>query len=198
MSKTTSLSQQLGKSGRLYLRYLPDAAALKRLTGMQKELAVSQPGAKVVEKQKLHLTVLHLGHFGELYDELRSANRRLHEEAFAATLASFIRICQLRLPAETSVKPTAYARCGAKDAVLALGVAADRQLAAVCRTIIQDLNGLLTACGVADTEKFLRRSPNLGHAAEYQPHLSLLRGIKAGVDLKPPRDALKLTLHHLL
>ena len=134
-----------------------------------------QVGGRVIPSQELHMTLLHVGIPGQLFDELRRENPELGQGVFEAGLSDFVQSVSRLMPIVTEVHVTDVAAFGPKNDVIVLRTVADKQLHDAHEACLRQLKAFLMQCLHRDPVPYMRRSNNLRHSLEFSPHVALFR-----------------------
>jgi|AntRauTorcE11897_2_1112592.scaffolds.fasta_scaffold13548_2 hypothetical protein len=173
----------LQRHERIYLQYQPDESSLTRLLDWQKLAAVSNPQARPVQPDRMHLTVIHFGILADVFRELQQAVPSLTWDVYQASVANFLQDAQTVLPAQATVTPHAFELFGAPHSVLALRVITDDVLIQAHQQALMYLKECLRTCGIQHPVAFMQGSANFRFALQLQPHISLLRSARSHPDI---------------
>ncbi|CAN5711746.1 hypothetical protein BH23PAT2_BH23PAT2_05290 [soil metagenome] len=169
----------LQRHERIYLQYQPDESSLKRLLHWQDISAESNPQARRVQPDRVHLTVVHFGILADVFRELQQAVPSLTWDVYQASVASFLQDAQTVLPTQATVVPHAFELFGSYRSVLALRVIPDGVLVQAHQQALTYLKECLQTCGIQHPVAFMQGSANFRFALQLQPHISLLRSARS-------------------
>jgi hypothetical protein len=160
---------------RLYLQYRPDDPALPRLHDYQQRAVAVNPHGRIVNAERLHMTLIHFGILMELYEECKKSNPSLSWNQFETAVKEFVYSSQSLMPETIELVPLRYAFYGPKKSVLGLELQPDERLRKAHTKALGALKDCLFECGVPTPEHFMLRSPNLRFAQSFNPHITLVR-----------------------
>lgn len=163
---------------RLYLQYCPDDDALQQLLSWQASAQDVNPQARAIQRDGMHLTLLHFGILADVFRELQQQQPALTKEIFLESVDQFITYAETLLPSSTTVQAEGLELFGSRSSVLALRVAVSDELMRAHARARQLLVQCLEACGISPAQMFMRGSPNFRFALELQPHISLLKAAR--------------------
>lgn len=173
---------------RLYLQYKPDEQALQYLLDIQKIVKRANPQARTTNPDRMHLTLIHFGILTEVYEEIRMQQPKLTWGQYEASVIRFIDESQRQLPDTAVVTPLEVSMYGSRNSVLALKVNPGQRLMDAHAHCLAVLKEFLLECGIEYPMAFMQGSRNFSHAAEFNPHITLLRAARkrAGLSVEKP------------
>lgn len=176
---------------RVYTQSLPDTQSYRQLQDIQRELTDKLESGHPVSRDKLHLTVAHLGKAADLFHRLQDHVPGLSQDTFTTALETFMTGTQHVLPRPYTLGVSGLAAFGSRHDVLALQLEPDEQFRRAFDAGIASVHSLLQECGVTGIEAYVRTDPNLYHLYSFTPHITLIRGIETDI---PSVDSLPETV----
>lgn len=160
---------------RIYLQYGVDEDAASLLLDWQEKISAANPGARLVPKEQLHLTVLHFGVAWEVYNEIKMQQPELDWDSFEQALVIFLHETQQMLPVSTLVNPKRLTYMGQSANTAAVAVTTSQELDQAHEQALHALYAFLRSCGITHPQGFMQGSPNFRFALTFRPHITLAR-----------------------
>ena len=163
---------------------------------VQKILINSIPVFRTYDKDKLHLTVFHVGVPDNLYEELDKFVPNLSYENYIDMLFALLKPFVELLPRETVLKADSLVLLGnPKTPKIGIKLIKSSTLKRARERVIYGLEHFLLQLGVTDPQAFILNNKNLGKSynKDYIPHITLGTML---VPEDPPKICLGEKLFH--
>lgn len=142
---------------------------------LQERAHQSNPEARLVPAQQIHLTIIHFGIIREVFPQLQAVVPDLDYKRYKQAVATFVDTVEQAMPPQLKATMDRWDLYGFAQHTLVVTLLPNVELEQTHAASLAALRQFFASCGLSEPDSFMASNQNFQFALTLKPHITLLK-----------------------